>query len=325
MSQMHSIPRRRAWGPLTAELRSTRSPVTLFLQTRFPNRAAVQREYREQVGSIVVPDAVAAAATLGTAFDWLVRFELHSQPSLRLAILGARTVGNWLDPALEELAAALGADMSQETFGVSQFEGPAGGSQADEDTLLRGCWALALLTELCRSRAPGSPLLDLGFEVSGADLLNLATPDGLDVLRQLRQIARNVLTPVFVSRSGLWALGPTFSGSRWMNADADLIVGGLLLENKTALGDKKKDGTRSATLDASVLNQILGYVLLDFDDEFEIREVALFAARYSHLAVWDLQSLLDELAGHAVNLVAERAAFRALLTRQHDVDDRQQN
>src|SRR6266508_1667806 len=197
MSQMRSIPRRRGWGPLTAELRSTRSPVTLFLQTRFPNRAAVQRTYREQVGPIVVPDAVAAAATLGTAFDWLLRFDMHSQPSLHLAILGARTVGNWLDPALEELAAALGGDMSQETFGVSQFEGPTGGSQADEDTLLRGCWALALLTELYRSRAAGSPLLDLGFEVSGADLLELAPPDGLGVLRHLRQVAQDVLTPVF--------------------------------------------------------------------------------------------------------------------------------
>jgi len=294
----------------------------LFLQTRFPNRAAVQRTYREQVGPIVVPDAVAAAATLGTAFDWLLRFDMHSQPSLHLAILGARTVGNWLDPALEELAAALGGDMSQETFGVSQFEGPTGGSQADEDTLLRGCWALALLTELYRSRAAGSPLLDLGFEVSGADLLELAPPDGLGVLRHLRQVAQDVLTPVFASRSGRWALGPTFSGSRWMAADADLIVRSLLLEAKTALGDKRKDGTRSAALDAPVLNQMLGYVLLDFDDEFEIREVALFAARYSHLAVWDLQLLIDELAGHAVNLAAERAAFRALLTRQRDADGR---
>lgn len=39
-------------------------------------------------------------------------------------------------------------------------------------------------------------------------------------------------------------MGPTFAGSRFMNADADVIAAGLLLELKTNLGNKRSDGTR---------------------------------------------------------------------------------
>jgi hypothetical protein len=60
--------------------------------------------------------------------------------------------------------------------------------------------------------------------------------------------------------------------------------------------------------------QLIGYVLLDFDDEYQITDVGLFAARYAYLATWNLGSLLAELAGHPISLSSERAEFRSLLT-----------
>jgi len=98
-----------------------------------------------------------------------------------------------------------------------------------------------------------------------------------------------------------------------MKADADFIAAGLLVEMKTTLGDERADGSRRAGLDGPTLQQMLGYLLLDFPDEFAVEEVGLYAARYGHLTTWRLPELLQELAGQPVDLAAERAAFHALL------------
>jgi hypothetical protein len=98
-----------------------------------------------------------------------------------------------------------------------------------------------------------------------------------------------------------------------MNADADLICGGLLLELKTNLGDKRPDGSRRPSLERQTLLQLLGYTMLDFDDEFALTHVGVYNARYGHLAVWELPALLNELAGTRVDLPRQRQQFRNLL------------
>lgn len=65
---------------------------------------------------------------------------------------------------------------------------------------------------------------------------------------------------------------------RWTRAEhqhADLIADGLLIDLKTNLGDKRADGTRQASLDATTVYQILGYLLLDFADGFAIDYLGL--------------------------------------------------
>ncbi|CCH17799.1 hypothetical protein [Micromonospora lupini] len=68
-----------------------------------------------------------------------------------------------------------------------------------------------------------------------------------------------------------------------MNADVDLIAAGLLLELKTGLGSMRRDGRRRSSLEAPTIMQLLGYVLLDFPDEFAIKAVGVYNARYAHL------------------------------------------
>lgn len=323
----------RRWGPLTAELRNTKSPVTQFIKQRFPNIRHVQQRYRDSVGPLVVDGGDAHPGTLGTAFDWAVRFLVHPQPSVDLALRGAdlaigayHTVGSELEPILgaaaTELAEHLGVvTRADGTCGIARFDGPAAASMVDQDILLRGCWALALLTEVLRAGTQsGSPLWKLApdgipekDELRAADLLGLAAPGAVEELRRLGQLAYTALLPQLAKRSGPWALGPTFEGSRLMNADADLIASGLLIEIKTNLGDKRADGSRRASLEYSTLQQLLGYVLLDFSDEFAIQEIGLYAARYSQLTTWPLPDLLEELAGRPMNLAAERQAFHTLL------------
>jgi len=56
-----------------------------------------------------------------------------------------------------------------------------------------------------------------------------------------------------------------------------------------------------------------GYVFMDYVDEFAITDIALFSARYGYLAQWNLDVLLEQLAGRPVTVAALRAEFRALL------------
>ncbi len=308
----------RRWGPLTGELSTSGSAVRTFIGNRFPNTAEIQQRYRERAGGLQVPGTTAPSATVGGAFDWLVRFMSHPMPDLHLALVGTKWFPD-LMPAAAEMAGLMGfpvvPDEGRPVSGVSCFEGPVPGTTAEEELLLRGCWALALLTDTYRvGLRPGSPLLALsGTTPQAGDLLDLAPGEAVEELRQLRALAETALMPALRQRPGPWALGPTFDGSRLMNADADLVAGGLLVEVKTSLGDKRADGTRRAAIDRPTLQQLLGYVLLDFTNQFRITEIALYAARYGYLAVWDLQDLLNKLAGKRVYLPAERAAFSALL------------
>ena len=115
----------------------------------------------------------------------------------------------------------------------------------------------------------------------------------------------SALLPAVGARRGLWAIGPVFAGSQIMRGDADLIAGGLLTELKTT--------TKKPSLGVTDLWQVLGYVLMDYVDEFGITDVALFSARYGYLAQWNLDALLPQLAGRPVTVAPLRAEFQGLL------------
>jgi hypothetical protein len=87
-------------------------------------------------------------------------------------------------------------------------------------------------------------------------------------------------------------------------ADGDLIAAGLLLELKTSA---------KLTLAAKDLYQLIGYALLDFDDEYKLAELGIFSARYAYMANWSLDALLEELAGRRVSVETVRREFHHLL------------
>ena len=90
-----------------------------------------------------------------------------------------------------------------------------------------------------------------------------------------------------------------------MHGDADMIAGGLLIELKTT--------SPKPSLKVTDLWQMLGYVLMDYVDEYAVTDVALFSARYGYLAQWNLATFLPQLAARPVTTAALRAEFRALL------------
>jgi hypothetical protein len=292
-------------GPLTYELAQKDSPIRRFFDDRFgAGLKDAQAAYRAAAGPILVPGVpreTADAGTIGTAADWMMRFLVHPTPSLGLAAQGASLCG--MLPALKELAFMLGVGDG----GTGQFTGPARGTGTEPDLLYRACWGLALLTEVYRRGPEIAALGPLGRlpRKSAGSLLEAAPDAGLEQLAALRGVMESALLPAVRSRRGLWAIGPVFAGSQIMRGDADLIAGGLLTELKTT--------TKKPSLAVTDLWQVVGYVLMDYVDEFGITDVALFSARYGYLAQWNLGTLLPQLAGRPVTVAPLRAEFRALL------------
>jgi hypothetical protein len=150
-----------------------------------------------------------------------------------------------------------------------------------------------------------------GAAITGDDLLGLAPSAGLDQLNEFRHVFSTTLIPQLAVRTGAWAIGPTFTGSALIKADADLIAAGLLIDLKTS--------AKKPSLAATDLLQVIGYALLDFNDEYHLDALGIFSARYAYLATWDLPTLLGELAGHDVDLQKVRGRFRdLLLAYRHD-------
>ncbi len=304
-------------GPLTAEIANVRSPVRQFLGELFANGLRdVQRRYREGASDLAVPPVPRSEAdpgTVGTAADWLLRFLVDSEPELDLVMAGAvacARAGIRVLPALAEVVRALGMSLpSRPAEHVRVFTGPAAGNDADAVLLAQACWSFALITEAYRGGpmvAAAGPLGRFrGAAVTSDDLLGLAPLAGLDQLAGIRHVFSATLIPRLAARTGTWALGPTFTGSALIKADAELIAAGLLIDLKTS--------AKKPSLAVTDLFQVIGYALLDFDDEYRLNALGIFSARYAYLATWELPALLSELAGHNVDLRMVRGRFRDLL------------
>ena len=282
----------------------------------------LQREYREAAGPLLVESRGGNAGTIGTAFDLLLRFLVHPSPDLRMAAHGASKLGESGFASLLEIVADVGGTISGPVAAVAPAAQPLleplpeGRMELGE--LARACWAMALLVEVYRRGgvAPGSPLdhLDSSRSITSADYLALATSNDVAELAELAGVAQVHLLPVLANCPPPWYVGPIFAGSKLMDADADLIAGQLLVEVKTNLGSKQPGGQRRAALTSETLRQILGYVLHDTDDAYQLSAVAVYDARYGLLTTWALKPLLTRLSGRQVEVDLERSAYARMLS-----------
>lgn len=236
--------------------------------------------FAEQQADQGVDGGDADPATLGAAFDLQLRF--------------------LLDPSDVPLVAAVAQNACRS------------GSYGEE--LNRACWALALTTEVYRvGLIPGSPIAQLlnANQFTPEALLALTPAGALRQMDELRTLAGTQLRPHL---NPPFALGPTFDGSNYCAADADLIAGGMLLDIKTRLGTKNpRTGVRSDSLPLSDVHQLLAYTFFDYSDRYKIDMVGIYSARYGSLITWNLAYVLNGLAGEQVDLARERALVWQLL------------
>jgi len=252
-----------------------------------------------------------ALQTQGAAIDWWIRFLADPAPTLSLVLSGlAEIQGLPCFRAGMRLVAGLGGiDRNLTVTAVD----PARFADRSDEWWARVCYALALLTEPRRAYSiEGSRLMQLDAGCDVRDLLALANAAEVADLIAMRDLACEQLLPALPA--GPVATGPVFDGSADLNGDADLIAGGMLVDIKASQGGKpRKDGTRAAALGRVELDQLIGYALMDYSDEFGLHTAAIYAARFGHLAAWPLTELLARLAGRPVELAALRKEFARVL------------
>ena len=82
-----------------------------------------------------------------------------------------------------------------------------------------------------------------------------------------------------------FAWHPTFARSDLVGgADADLIVDGCLVELKT---------TAEVGLTSAIVRQLIGYVLLDEHDTYNIERVSILFARRPQALSWNADELME--------------------------------
>lgn len=294
---------------LTAAVQRADSPVGRWMRDTFPHLAPLQRDVRDAVDEIVVaPTGEVAAGTQGGAIDWWLRLLVDPRVSLELPMRGLdRRAG--FDRAARELLAALCPRRPT-------ILEPALHAGRTDEWWARTCYALALLVERYRNPAiTRSRLYTLQTGNTADDLLALANDDEVADLIAMRDLARARLLPHLPA--GVVHTGPSFDGSEYLAADADLVAAGLLVDFKSGRGGKARlDGTRSPSLASTDVYQLLGYALMDFSDRYALHAVGIYAARFGCLVQWPLPELLRQATGRSdVGLLALRRQFEELLQR----------
>lgn len=305
---------------LTYEVKDTQSPVAVWLRTTFPEYKEIQAAFRVAAGpqQLVMPAGV-APGTQGAAIDLWLRMLIDPHPSIALPLVGLLSGRAPCVRAGRELLRELTAGESPHRTAGGEVElrmRPAGFADRGDEWWARVCYALALLVELYRAASvEHSRLMRLDERSGAADLLGLATDVEVADLVAMRDLAVERLLPALPA--GPVTTGMTFDGSADLNADADLIAGGMLVDFKAGQGGKPRaDGTRAASLARTDLDQLLGYTLMDYSDTYGLHTVAVYAVRFGHLAAWPIIELGERLAGHPVDLARLRTEFAQVLRGQ---------
>jgi hypothetical protein len=190
---------------LTYYLDDKDSELNQFFEATFPNRGDLLTRYR--LGGLplrIAPPVGVNAGSVGTAFDYLIRFELVPNPNLYLAMLGAHHAGERFVALLTELAGRLNCTVTETTIPptASVTLGPV--PQRRSELVARGCYLAALLTEVYRSGAvwPGSLLSQVTKRTSLESLLAMVPQLAVDDLQTMLTQAKDVLLPVVAARCG---------------------------------------------------------------------------------------------------------------------------
>jgi len=192
-------------------------------------------------------------------------------------------------------------------------------SLIEEEELARYCYGLALFDGIVRAGLlPGSPLTRFDPAQGENGILALA---GGDVVADLVALGHDFVEDATPFKGMPFSGNPTFGGSIDVGgADADFIIGDVLFDLKT-VSDVTSSGWRKW------LTQLVGYTLLDYDDRWSIRGLALWLPRQRRvigypvgLFVLPLADLVkgrvvDDEGAVAAGLVRLRGCLRDLIGR----------
>ncbi|MFE6967202.1 hypothetical protein ACFVAJ_19080 [Agromyces sp. NPDC057679] len=281
---------------LTSILRGEPTELKEWFKTSFPNTKQLEKRLVAGSGPLLVDAATTRTGTVGTAFDVMVRLLVDDgHHPIQVHVTQFWTEKH--EAATEELTAA------------AQDARRAG----DDGRFYRAVWAIALLTEVTRSMhvwASSQLSADIyndEFSVDAA--IGLAPADAVEQLAELRRLAEERLFPVL---GGEMHLSPKFCSWGYLKAEADIVADGTLVDMKTTLGVQRKAG-RVDTISPGSLLQVIGYTLLDFEDEYKIRNAGIYSSRYGNLAVLPVEELLELAAGKPMTVQRARDQVASII------------
>ncbi|AEM88530.1 hypothetical protein [Streptomyces violaceusniger] len=308
---------------LTSGIHCPRTPLRRFLDRELSAGARQLRKNfraRDQSDQILLPGPGVGmeAGNVGTAIDYRMRLAFttaepvdhvaragilltgtrDSHPSQRM-----RAVGEELAARLEETVLGLQLDNRELSMDRAHDE---------EEDLARMLIAAAWYQVNYRTSIgfAFTPLASAAWEDPGAfsleRLLQLPHRDMVaDVVAQLYKAARGPLEALRArTRPEDCVPGPTFPTDR-ITADADLAVDGILLDFKST--------RHTRTLRQAEAWQLVGYLLLDAEDQYRIDTVGLYLSRSGTLASWPVEEYLELLGACRRDIAVFRAAFTELL------------
>ncbi|MEU4828798.1 hypothetical protein AB0H37_43745 [Actinomadura sp. NPDC023710] len=314
---------------LTQGLVSPRTPLRRFLDRELS--AGVRRvraTYRSRLPTrpLILPGPGVGyeAGTIGTAIDQRLRLAFTcSAPVDAATLLGvegcaaaADRSGNPVVRAIADTGRHLLAELAAAVRGTRLDDRHEPMLRADQDEehlarlLLAAAWYAVNLrnpfafgdTPLCKAAHARPESFDLAalLAVPHRDLIE-------DLLAQLHRAENGPLDQLRAATTpDQCHPGPTFDGSAYVSADADLIADGLLLDFKST--------RRIDHFPLPAILQLLGYVLLDLTDSHAIDTVGLYMTRAGALITWPIEDYLDLLGARRRDLTELRAAFTRLLT-----------
>lgn len=304
---------------LTTELRDRASPVTRFFMEHFPNIRPIQKAWRRKVaGSKTLHPHFPTKGrryerppynTIGTALDYRLRYYFSARSPLFAAAWGALLYehGRMIeDPPVVPAPMLISAFFVSLDKKLSRLQPVRRRLKRPQEVqLCRYCYVLALFEELYRAGWEiDSPLYYLDSTATVDDLLSVAAPAWVDDLCNLSWTFYDRFRPLLSQRA---VLNPGFEGAGDVGgADADIIVGSCLVDIKTTV---KPDW-----LDRAWIYQLLGYVLLDYHNQYGIESVGIYLSRQGGLIRWPLAELATMLTGAPrLSFFRLRREFREVL------------
>jgi hypothetical protein len=322
---------------LTSQLKKSQSPVSRFMVANFPNVKSLIVRFRDDhmhSTTILPPQAVIASVPMpqtnnvitksypymliGTAVDYRLRyyFSIPRSRSL-LAYEGAKQAYGMIveyEEYLEKFEACydpprgLTKKLTEEIFSsldqLVKRSKPVKRliAEDDERLLARYCVILGAFEQIARSGVMSSPVLLNPARRSLPALLASVDERWVNDLCTLSQAFYDACGALINHSQSIW-LNPVFTGSVDVGgADGDIVADRCLIDIKTTI---------KPLLNPKWLYQLLGYVLLDYDNKYNLDSVAVYMARQQSLKKWGLTELMYEMsAGKVTDINVARNSFR---------------
>ncbi|MER8186957.1 UvrD-helicase domain-containing protein [Kitasatospora sp. NPDC094015] len=284
---------------LTGQLRYSTSPMSRFMAEHLPGSGAVVVDYQRRIAALPYPVQPIDVqhpdwSALGHAIDYRLRLFL-GRPLGAAVTLGIHAAGSnqpLSGAPASSARAALHAAGQELLAGVDAYLAQPG--LLGEDELSRLCFVAAHFEDVFRSGQfrRNNPLLGAtGATKLGQLCAGVPAYVAEDLHRQM-DLAQGPFADFRALPPEARVCGPSFAGSADIGgADADFILGGLLLDCKAT--------TRPQRLGRDEIYQLAGYLLLDYDDRYQIDRVGLYLSRQGHLVTWGVDEFLARLGASA--------------------------